>query len=169
MRLFTNLEFKSLEDLFVKQLEDLYDAETRLVDAIPKMVQAASTPELKRALEDHWAQTQQHVQRLDAIFQQLGREPESETCEAMKGLINEGEEVVSAHGDADVKDAAIIAAAQRVEHYEMAGYGTVRTFARRLGFEKLAGLLQTTLEEEAAADRKLTQIAERQVNIRAVS
>ncbi|PYT13729.1 MAG: YciE/YciF family protein [Acidobacteria bacterium] len=103
------------------------------------------------------------------MFQQLGREPESETCEAMKGLINEGEEVVSAQGDADVKDAAIIAAAQRVEHYEMAGYGTVRTFARRLGFEKLAGLLQTTLEEEAAADRKLTQIAERQVNIRAVS
>jgi ferritin-like metal-binding protein YciE len=107
------------------------------------------------------------VTRLEQIFQRLGQTPESETCQAMKGLISEGEEMIKAKGDTAVKDAALIAAAQRVEHYEMAGYGTARTFALRLGHQQAAELLQSTLEEEGAADKLLTQIAEQQVNTRA--
>jgi ferritin-like metal-binding protein YciE len=167
MSLFTNLEFNSLDDLFINQLEDLYDAENRIVQALPKMAETATDLSLRRAFESHLAETRQHVQRLDTIFQQLGSSPERKTCEAMKGLLREGEETISAKGNPQVRDAALIAAAQRVEHYEMAGYGTARTFALRLGHDAAARLLQSTLQEEMAADKKLTEVAEAEVNVRA--
>ncbi len=169
MSLFTAQEFRSLEDLFLTQIEDLYDAEKRIVQALPKMADAAHTPELKQAFADHLDQTREHVERLDTIFRQLGRTPERETCEAMKGLLREGEEMMSAKGDPFVRDAAIISAAQRVEHYEMAGYGTARSLAMHLGHTEAARLLQTTLQEEEASDRKLTEIAETEVNARALT
>lgn len=167
MSLFGSQTFNSLEDLFVNQIEDLYDAEKRITKALPKMIDAASSPNLKQALQKHLTETQQQVDRLERVFKQINRTPERETCEAMKGLLSEGEEMVSAEGASDVKDAAIIAAAQRVEHYEISGYGTARTFAQRLGYSDAALLLQNTLQEEIAADKKLTEIAESSVNVRA--
>lgn len=168
MNLFTNQEFRSLDDLFLNQIEDLFDAENRMERALPKLMEAAHAPELKRAFENHWEQTRQHVERLHSIFRQLGEEPQRETCEAMKGLLREGDEMIDAKGDPAVKDAALIAAAQRVEHYEMAGYGTARALAMQLGHHDAARLLQTTLQEEEAAGRKLTEIAETEVNPRAL-
>ncbi len=164
MKLFTSTEFNSFQDLFVNQLEDLYDAEQRLTQALPKMADAANSNQLKQAFREHLTETQGHVSRLETIFRQLGTDPKRETCQAMKGLISEGEEMVSATGDPSIKDAALIAAAQRVEHYEISGYGTARTFALRLGRNEAADLLQQTLEEEKAADQKLNQIAESSVN-----
>jgi ferritin-like metal-binding protein YciE len=167
MKLFTSTEFNSFQDLFVDQLEDLYDAEQRLTQALPKMADAASSSQLKQAVQHHLTETQGHVARLETIFRQIGRDPKRETSQAMKGLILEGEEMVDAKGDSTIKDAALIAAAQRVEHYEIAGYGTARSFALRLGRTEAANLLQQTLEEEKAADQKLNQIAEGSVNVRA--
>ncbi len=164
MPIFTSLEFNSLNDLFVNQIEDLYDAENRLTKALPKMAEAANSNQLKQAFQQHLTETQGHVSRLETIFRELGVEPKRETCAAMKGLITEGEEMMGAKGDPEVKDAALIAAAQRVEHYEMSGYGTARTFAQRLGRTQAASLLQQTLNEETAADKKLTTIAESSVN-----
>jgi len=157
----------SFDDLLVEQLEDLYDAEQRLVTALPKMASAAHNSALKSAFQEHLRQTQGHVSRLEQVFRQLGKSASSKTCEAMKGLVTEGEEVISAGGDPNVKDAALIAAAQRVEHYEIAGYGTARTFAERLGRQDAARLLQETLDEEAATDKKLTALAEQAINPRA--
>lgn len=157
-------EFNNLQDLFVQQLEDLYDAEKRLTDALPKMAEAASSSQLKQAFTDHLAETRQHVARLEQVFQKMGMEPKRETCPAMKGLIKEGEEMISARGDDKVRDAGLIAAGQRVEHYEMAGYGTVRTFAQQLGMQDVASILQQTLDEEGQADKKLTSIAESSTN-----
>lgn len=167
MGLFSSHEFHSLNDLLVNQLEDLYDAEKRLTDALPKMAEAASSPELRSAFLSHLQQTKDHVARLDVAFRRLNHAPGHETCQAMKGLISEGEEAIRAKGDTAVKDAALIAAAQRVEHYEMAGYGTSRTFARRLGLNDVAQLLQTTLNEEGEADKLLTEIAEEHINVQA--
>jgi len=167
MALLGKPEFRNLEDLFVQQLGDLYDAEQRLTEALPKMAEAASNDQLKQAFSDHLRETKTHVTRLEGIFRQLGRDPVRETCHGIKGLIREGEDMIGAHGDDDVRDAGLIAAAQRVEHYEMAGYGTVRAFARRLGHESIAGTLQQTLNEEGAADHKLTAIAESTVNTKA--
>src|SRR5437868_13742763 len=130
MGLFTSTHFDSFEDLFVDQLQDLYDAEQRLVKALPKMMDAAHNPSLKAAIRQHFQETQNHVSRLERVFQSIGRSAQTKTCEAMKGLVSEGDEAISATGNPDVKDAALIAAAQRVEHYEMAGYGTARTFAQ---------------------------------------
>ena len=163
------IELKSFKDLFTNQIEDLYDAEQRLTKALPKMAEAAHSNQLKQAIQQHLSETQSHVSRLETIFREIGVEPKRETCEAMKGLISEGEDMIHAKGDPDVRDAAIIAAAQRVEHYEIAGYGTARTFALRLGLRQAADLLQQTLNEEAAADRKLTQIAESNVNVQATA
>lgn len=157
-------KFDSFEDLFVEQLEDLYDAENRLTAALPKMADAATSTELKEAFSSHLRETEMQVQRLEQIFQQIGKDPERKTCQAMKGLIAEGEEMIKANADPEIKDAALIAAAQRVEHYEMAGYGAARQFAERLGNSEAARLLQTTLNEEANADKKLTMIAESGVN-----
>jgi ferritin-like metal-binding protein YciE len=164
MGLFSSMTLNSLDDLFVAQIQDLYDAEQRLTKALPKMAEAASNAQLKSAFENHLRETEQHATRLEGIFEAMGLTPERETCEAMKGLIAEGEEAVDADGDADVKDAALIAAAQRVEHYEIAGYGTVRALAERLGLKGAARTLQQTLDEEAACDKKLTKIAESAVN-----
>ena len=169
MTLFTTEEFNSLNDLFLNQLQDLYDAEERITQALPKMIDAARSPQLKQAFQSHLQETQQHISRLEQVFSSLGADKKRETCLAMKGIIDEGEKIVKAKGDPDVKDAALIAAAQRVEHYEMAGYGTARTFALRLGNQRAATLLEQTLEEEKAADRKLTQIAEATVNTQAAT
>lgn len=162
-------EFNNLNDLFLNQLEDLYDAEIRITDALPKMADAATSQELKSAFKQHLEQTRGHARRLEQIFNRLGKEPKRETCEAMKGLIREGSEMISAKGDPSVHDAALIAAAQRVEHYEMAGYGTVRTFAQHLGLNDVAQTLQQTLDEEGQTDKLLTQIAEHNVNASAHS
>lgn len=159
--------FNSFEELFVSQIEDLYDAEKRIIKALPKMIGAAGAPSLKQALQQHLNETQQQVVRLENVFRALNRTPERETCDAMKGLLSEGEEMISADAAPDVKDAALIAAAQRVEHYEISGYGTARTFAQRLGYSEAASLLQQTMQEEIAADKKLTEIAESSVNVRA--
>jgi ferritin-like metal-binding protein YciE len=168
MAIFGTPEFNSLEDLFINQIEDLYDAEHRIIRALPKMSEAARSTELKQAFDQHLAETRHQVERLDEIFRQLNRSPQRETCEAMKGLLREGEEMIDAKGDPNVRDAALIAAAQRVEHYEMAGYGTARSLAMHLGRSEAAELLEQTLEEEKAADSKLTHVAESGVNIHAL-
>ncbi|HEX7069701.1 MAG TPA: ferritin-like domain-containing protein [Rhodothermales bacterium] len=149
----------SLHSLFVHELKDLYSAETQLVDALPKMEQAASHDSLKAAFRQHLEETRMHVERLERICHELGISPHGEHCEAMEGLITEGEELIRAPGDPDTRDAALISAAQRVEHYEIAAYGTARTFARRLDFNDAARLLDQTLDEESATDTKLTKIA----------
>ena len=165
MGLFSSMTLNSLNDLFVVQIQDLYDAEQRLTKALPRMAEAASNQQLKSAFQQHLRETEQHVTRLEKVFSVMGVNAQRDTCEAMKGLIAEGEEVISARGDAEVKDAALIAAAQRVEHYEIAGYGTVRTLAQHLGQQEVARILQQTLDEEGACDKKLTQIAESVVNV----
>jgi len=169
MPLFSSRKLKSLKELFISQIEDLYDAEIRLTKALPKLAQATKSKQLQSAIEHHLTETQGHVSRLETIFRELGVKPRREPCEAMKGLIAEGDEILGAKGDPEVKDAAIIAAAQRVEHYEISGYGSARTFAQRLGLTQTANLLQQSLNEEAAADRKLTMIAESSVNAHAAA
>lgn len=164
-----NYEFNNLNDLFVQQLKDLYDGEMQLTEALPLMAEAATSSQLKNAFQSHFRETQGHVQRLEQVFRALNQEPQRESCPAMKGMIKEGNDAIKAKGDPNVRDAALIAAAQRVEHYEMAGYGSVRTFAQQLGRDDLARILQQTLEEEGAADKKLTSIAESNVNQMAAS
>ena len=162
-------EFNNMEDLFWHEIDDLYDAEKRLVDALPKMADAAHAPELKTAFREHLGQTKQQLQRLEQIYNSLGKEKRGNTCEAMKGLISEGEEIVKAKGDAEVKDAALVGAAQRVEHYEIAGYGTARSFAQHLGHSEAATLLETTLAEEKETDQTLTRLAEESLNAKATN
>jgi ferritin-like metal-binding protein YciE len=157
------MTIKTMENLFVEQIQDLYDAEERLVKAIPKMAKASTSSELRKAFENHLKETEGHVARLEQVFAELGQEPKKTTCEAMKGLIKEGGEMMEIEGGA-VRDAALIAAANRVEHYEIAGYGTARTHATALGLTASAKLLEQTLDEEKEADAKLTQIAEQTVN-----
>lgn len=158
MALFS-IKLENLQQLFLKELRDLYDAEKQITDALPKMIDAANHSELKDALQDHLHVTKQQISRLDRIFQMLQEKPTGETCKGMKGLLKEGDELASAEGDPSTIDAAIITAAQRVEHYEMAGYGTVRTYAELLGQQQIATLLQQTLDEEKDADETLTNIA----------
>ena len=153
------MQLQSLDDVFDEQLGDLLDAEKQLVEALPKMAKAASEQKLKQAFEEHLQETRDHVSRLEEIFGQLGKQAPNETCKAMKGLIAEGEEIVSAHGDPIAKDAALIAAAQRVEHYEIAAYGTAKTLADQLGHGDAKDLLDQTLDEESSADKLLTKIA----------
>jgi ferritin-like metal-binding protein YciE len=163
----TDMTLDNLDKLLEKQLQDLYSAENQLISALPKMADAAASSTLKNAFRTHLAETRQHKTRLERAFKLLGKKVKDEKCDAMKGLIAEGDEVMSAEGDDDVKDAALIAAAQRVEHYEIAGYGCVRAFARRLNRSDVAKLLEETLKEEGAADKKLTQIAEKSINAHA--
>jgi ferritin-like metal-binding protein YciE len=169
MGLFSSMTLNSMNDLFVLQIEDLYDAEQRIIKALPKMADSATSKPLKAAFQHHLRETEQHVTRLEKVFSIIGMSPRRETCEAMKGLIAEGDEAVGAGGDPDVRDAALIAAAQRVEHYEIAGYGTARTIAEQLGHKEVARILQETLDEEGAADKKLTEIAESRVNVKAAA
>jgi ferritin-like metal-binding protein YciE len=164
MGIFTSEEFNSLSELFEHELKDLYDAEHRLTEALPKLIDKASSPLLKQALDTHLRETEMQVERLESIFENIGIEPEREKCEAIVGLIKEGSNVLDAEGDPNVLDAALIAAAQRAEHYEIAAYGTARAFAQQLGNDYAAELLEQTLEEEKAADLKLTRIAEASVN-----
>lgn len=162
------MRLQTLRDLYVSELKDLFNAENQLVKALPKLAKAASSPDLKAALEEHLEQTKHQVSRLERIFEGLQMNPKGKRCKAMEGLIEEGDEVMDQDGADAVLDAALIASAQRVEHYEIAGYGCVRTFARLLGDEEAADLLQQTLDEEAAADRKLTELAG-SVNVEAES
>lgn len=149
----------TLHELYIDQLRDLYSAENQLTKALPEMAAAAHAPALKKGFEHHLEETQGHVQRLEQIFAELDEKPTGKTCHAMEGLVKEGKEAIHENATPEVKDAALIAAAQRVEHYEMAGYGVVRTFADLMGHEDAASLLQETLDEEVAADKKLSTAA----------
>jgi ferritin-like metal-binding protein YciE len=169
MGLFQRKHFDSFETLFLDQLADLYDAEKQLCVALPKMAEAAHSIELQQAFRRHLLETEDHVLRLERIFHELGREPLRESCPAMSGMIQEGKMVIDASGEPAVKDAALIAAAQRVEHYEIAAYGTARTFAEYLGHGFAGAQLEKTLEEEKATDVGLTEIAERFVNLQATT
>ncbi len=165
------MKLNSLQDLYLSELKDLYDAENRIIKALPKMVEAANSPELRTAFEEHLEQTRMQAQRLEQIFQKMGETPKGEKCEGIVGILDEGEDVMDEVEDAPpaVCDAALISAAQRVEHYEIAAYGTVRTFARRLGHEDHAQLLNQTLQEEGNTDKKLTNLAESYINEEAKS
>lgn len=154
------MEHSELKELYVEELRDLFDAENRLVKALPKMAKAASSEALRKGFESHLEQTRGHVDRLKQILDALDEKPAGKTCAAMVGLIKEGQEMMEEDFEGDVMDAALISAAQRVEHYEMAGYGCVRTWAELLGEDEARDLLQETLDEEKQADQKLTQIAE---------
>jgi ferritin-like metal-binding protein YciE len=161
------MKLGSLHDLYVDELRDLYNAENQLLKALPKMAKAANAPELRAAFEEHLAVTEGQVERLSRIFKQLGERPTGKKCVAMEGLIEEGKELMEEDAEPAVLDAALIAAAQKVEHYEIAGYGCVRTYARMLGYDDAAQLLQETLDEEGEADKKLTDLAESVVNVEA--
>lgn len=163
------MKLDTLKKLYVEELRDLYNAENQLVKALPKMAKGASSAELKQAFEDHLEQTKEHVERLDEIFGRLGEKPTGKTCKAMKGLVEEGAEMLEEDGEDSVIDAGLIGAAQRVEHYEIAAYGTVRTFANLLGEEEAADLLQQTLDEEGETDKQLSELAEEIVNQEALS
>jgi ferritin-like metal-binding protein YciE len=160
-------KLSSLNDLLIEELKDLYDAEHQLTEALPKMAKAATDPQLQQAFTSHLTETQGHIKRVEQVFTLLGAKASRKTCKAMKGLVEEGSEIIKEEAAPDVKDAALIGAAQKVEHYEMAGYGTLRTFALTLGLDEVANIFQQNLEEEGKADRKLTMIAESRVNMSA--
>ncbi|MFC7336808.1 ferritin-like domain-containing protein [Haloferula chungangensis] len=162
------MKLENLEKLLVHELKDLHSAETQLVDALPKMAEASEHTDLKKAFRDHLKETEQHVVRLEKIFEGLDFEPGGHRCQAMAGLIKEGEGMISADAEAEVRDAGLIAAAQRVEHYEIAAYGTAVALATKLGKHEIADALRETLEEEGLADRHLTQLAERVINFKAM-
>jgi ferritin-like metal-binding protein YciE len=153
------MQLNSLKDVFVGQLEDLYSAEQQLLKALPEMAGAASSPDLRQAFTDHLEQTRHHVRRLEEVFAEAGIVRSAEHCKAMEGLIKEGSDIIEAQGDPAAKDAALIAAAQRVEHYEIAAYGTARTLASELGLSDAESMLDDTLDEEAETDKRLTKIA----------
>jgi ferritin-like metal-binding protein YciE len=158
------MKMETLQDLFVDQLKDLYNAENQLVKALPKLAKAATDEKLAAAFEEHLEQTKGHVERLEQIFEKLEVSPKGKSCKAMQGLIEEGKEMMEEDAEPPIMDAGLIAAAQRVEHYEIAGYGCVRNYAKLLGDQKAAELLQETLDEEAAADEKLTKLADGGIN-----
>ena len=160
------MQLSTLEDLLVDELKDLYRAENQLLKAIPKMAKAATSKALKAGFEKHLKQTEGHVERLEQVCEILDASPKGKKCKAMKGLIEEGADVIEEDAEPEVKDAALIAAAQKVEHYEIAGYGCVRTYAELLGNTKAAKLLQQTLDEEADTDKALTKLAE-SINVEA--
>jgi ferritin-like metal-binding protein YciE len=163
------MSLDSLEKLFLEELKDMYNAEKQILRALPKMAKAAESPELERAFTKHLRETESQVQRLERIFKDLGQPARGKACKGMEGIIEEGKEVLGKEGEPAVIDAALIASAQRVEHYEIAAYGCLRTYAQLLGHSQAEQLLQQTLEEEEAADRKLTQIGESGINQAAVT
>src|SRR5438270_6934388 len=158
------MKTETMDDLFLAEIKDLYDAEKQLVKALPKMAKASSSQELKEAFQEHLEQTKGHVSRLDQVFQAIGQKAAGKKCAAMTGLIEEGEEIIDQIEQSPLRDAALIAGAQKVEHYEIAGYGTLRTFAQLLGHRDAASLLEQTLNEEKETDEKLTELAESVVN-----
>lgn len=161
------MKMDNLEKLWIEELKDLHDAEKQITVALPKMVDAAATPELRQAFEHHLGQTEEHVQRLEEILEELDIVDHGKKCKGMQGLLKEGEEMMKDAADSLTRDAGLIAAAQRVEHYEMAGYGTVVSYANQLNRSDIAEKLQMTLDEEKEADKKLTEIAESKVNLNA--
>jgi ferritin-like metal-binding protein YciE len=161
------MKLESLRDLLIEQVQDIYDAENRIAKALPKMAKAARSPQLKQAFEKHLEETKGHVQRLEQVFDHLREKVKKKNCKAMEGLIAEGEETIKEDADPEVRDAALIAAAQRVEHYEMAGYGTVRAYAKLLKETKVVKLLEATFAEEKATDEALSDLAESTINVEA--
>lgn len=159
----------SLHDLYLEQLRDVYNAENQLIDALPEMVEMSSNEELTQAFREHLDETREHRERLERLFSDLGEDPTGEKCEGMEGLIREAKEIVQEGRDADAVDAALITQAQRIEHYEIAAYGSVRTYAQQLDRNNDVDVLNTTLDEEKAADRELTEIAEQVVNPKAAA
>jgi ferritin-like metal-binding protein YciE len=161
------MKLETLRDLMIEQMQDVYDAENQLIEALPKMADAATSRQLKKAFTDHLKQTQGHAQRLEQVFKLLDEKAQRKTCKAMQGLVKEGDEAIKEKADTDVKDAGLIAAAQRVEHYEIAAYGTLRAYARQAGLDQAAQIFDQTLQEEGEADKLLTQIAEGSINVKA--
>jgi ferritin-like metal-binding protein YciE len=161
-------KMSTLEDMYMDLLKDLYSAEKQLVKALPKMAKAASNSDLQKAFQDHLRQTEGQVDRIERIFSDMGGSPRGKKCVGMEGLVQEGAEIMKENAEPDVMDAGLIAAAQKVEHYEIAGYGTARAWAERMGYDKAAQLLQQTLDEESMANEKLTKIAESHVNVQAM-
>jgi len=161
------MEHQDLKELYIDELKDIYNAENQLVKALPKMAKAANSEELRTGFEEHLEQTRGHVQRLEQIFKELGEKPSGKKCKGMEGLVAEGQEMMGEDFEDDVMDAALISAAQRVEHYEIAAYGTVRTYAELLGEDTAVQLLEQTLEEEKETDQKLTDMAS-EINVRAM-
>ena len=162
------MDRNTLRELYIDELRDVYDAENQLVKALPKMAKASTSEDLRSGFEEHLEQTMVHVDRLEQIFSNLGEKPSGKKCKGMQGLVSEGSEVIDGDFEADVKDAALISAAQRVEHYEIAAYGTARTYAEILGEQDAAAVLEQTLEEEKETDQKLTELAE-EINVDAAS
>ena len=162
------MEHQALKELYIDELKDIYNAENQLVKALPKMAKAANSEELRTGFREHLEQTRGHVQRLEQIFKELGEKPSGKKCKGMEGLVAEGQEMMGEDFEDDVMDAALISAAQRVEHYEIAAYGTVRTYAELLGEDTAVQLLEQTLEEEKETDQKLTDMAS-EINVRAMS
>jgi ferritin-like metal-binding protein YciE len=156
-----NMTIDSIEKLLLEELKDLHSAETQITKALPKLVKAASSPDLKKAFEKHLKETEGQIERLDRVFEILGKKAVNKTCEGMKGLLSEGSEMMREIETGDVRDAALISAAQRVEHYEMAAYGTVRAYAQQIDQSEIADLFKQTLEEEKATDEKLTEISKK--------
>ena len=163
------MSLNTLEKLYIEELRDLYNAENQLLKALPKMAKGASSPELKDAFEKHLEQTKGHVQRLEELFEQRDESPKGKTCKAMKGLVEEGSEILKEEGEDSVLDAGMIVAAQKVEHYEIAAYGNARALANLLGKDEEAKVLQSTLDEEAETNEILNQLAEGIVNQEALS
>lgn len=163
------MKLKDLSVLFHDELKDIYDAEHQLLKALPKMAKAASSPKLKEGFEMHLQETEGQIKRLEEVFALIDKKPTRKSCKAMKGLIEEGNELMKEDGEPEVKDAALIASAQRVEHYEMAAYGCLRTWAGNLGMTEAKKLLQANLDEEGATDKKLTKMAEGSINEMAVA
>jgi ferritin-like metal-binding protein YciE len=163
------MALESLQDLYLEQLRDLHSAERQIIEALPKMIEQASHPELRKGFEKHLRQTEEQLRRLNQIGERSGQKLTGHKCKGMEGLLEEGKELMEERADSDVLDAALISAAQRVEHYEMAGYGCARTYARLLGLEDDAKLLQQTLDEEGDTDHALTELAERVINVEALT
>ena len=162
------MQESALKELYLKELRDIYDAEKQITKALPKMAKAASSSQLRQGFETHLDQTKNHITRLEQIFEALDESPKGESCDGMEGLIEEGSEVMDEDFDPEAIDAGLISAAQRVEHYEIAAYGALRTWANTLGQKRAVSLLQQTLDEEKETDQKLTQMAEK-VNVKAAA
>jgi len=163
------MQIDDLRKLFVEELKDLYSAEKQILQALPRMAKKVSNPDLKKAFEEHVEVTRGQLERLDRIFEQLGKSSRGKKCKGMEGLLEEGKEMMEEDMEPEVLDAALLAAAQKVEHYEIAGYGTVRTYAQLLGEDQAAKLLQQTLDEEGETDKRLTMLAEKNINVEAMA
>ena len=161
------MEIESLQELLIEEMRDIYSAENQLTKAMPKMAKKASNPQLKKAFETHLKETENQIKRLQQIFEKLGKKPTGKKCAAMEGLIEEAKDMMGEDMDEETMDAALIACAQKVEHYEIASYGTVRTWAQHIGDEQTARLLQQTLDEEGKTDKLLTELAENSINVEA--